>query len=370
MGGETGQSMADLITSRREEIETRSRDAFLARSMPRPTQQELEDGIPGLIDQLVETLRRGTLPVPEDAIEVVAGRYGGRLFSLGFTISEIVHAYGAVCETVMGIARELGVQFAPAEFEMLNRVLDVAIAAAVTEYQRRQREELEDRDVQHIGVLAHELRNALSSAALAFELIKNGTVGVRGRTADVLEHSLMTMRDLLDRALAEVRLESNAAPILERIRVADVLDQVAAALQSDAERRDQSIDVQVDHDLAIDVDRQLVTSAVSNLVQNALKYTHAGGHISVRGGSTSERVYIEIEDECGGLPTGAVEDLFKPFVRSAPKQPGVGLGLSIVERAVTSLGGEVRVRDLPGKGCVFTIELPRSLPAEHHAPGP
>jgi C4-dicarboxylate-specific signal transduction histidine kinase len=70
-------------------------------------------------------------------------------------------------------------------------------------------------------------------------------------------------------------------------------------------------------------------------------------------------VSIEVEDECGGLPERNAEALFTPFgPRRGKDRTGLGLGLDISRKAVKACGGEIRVRNLPGKGCVFSIELP------------
>lgn len=68
------------------------------------------------------------------------------------------------------------------------------------------------------------------------------------------------------------------------------------------------------------------------------------------------------EDECGGLPPGKSEDLFESFAQRAHDPSGLGLGLSICRRAAQVCAGEVYVRDLPGKGCIFTLDLPRKPP--------
>jgi signal transduction histidine kinase len=70
-------------------------------------------------------------------------------------------------------------------------------------------------------------------------------------------------------------------------------------------------------------------------------------------------VFLLCEDECGGLPSGKVAELFKPFHQRAADRSAVGLGLSITYRSVEANGGRVQVRDIPGSGCVFTIDLPR-----------
>ena len=353
-------SMLELVTNHRTLIEARTRQLLVPFPGPKAVLRD-DDGISILIDQLVDTLRRGDR-ASEDEIARVATKYGGLLFAHGFTVGELVRAYGTICEAVTNVSHELNFSFSSDEFAMLNRVLDVAIAAAVSEHQRQRSDATSDEELQHIGALAHELRNSLSAAVMAFTVIKRGVVGTSGQTSDTLDRSLRRMGDLLDRALAEVRLRKDAAPIMEPLRVAEVFDEIAAIAYPDTEARRQSLEIEVDPELEMVADRQFLTSAVSNLVQNGLKYTPNGGRIRVRARDLGDHFVIEVEDECGGLPASMANALFVPFVRGTIRSPGTGLGLSIVARAIKTLGGNVHARNLPGKGCIFTIELPR-LPA-------
>jgi signal transduction histidine kinase len=75
-----------------------------------------------------------------------------------------------------------------------------------------------------------------------------------------------------------------------------------------------------------------------------------------------------VEDACGGLPEGAADRLFDPYVQVGEDRSGLGLGLPIVLRSVKAHEGDVRVRNLPGKGCIFTIELPQSRADSRAAP--
>lgn len=349
-------SMLELLTNRRTLVEGRIRDLFLAISGPKASLTD-DDGIPILIDQVTDTLRRGR--ALEDQIARVATKYGGLLFTRGFTVGELVRGYGTIREAVTTVGRELNMSFSNREFEMLNRVLDVATVASMTEYQRQKARATADEELQHIGALAHELRNALSAAVMAFSVIKQGSAGLTGQTSDTVERSLRRMSDLLDRALAEVRLCKDAVPIMEPLRVAGVFDEIAAMVNPDTAARRQRLEIEVDPDLEIVTDRQFFTSAVSNLVQNALKYTPSQGHIHVQARGLDDRFVVDVEDECGGLPASVASALFVPFVRGTTRSAGTGLGLSIVARATRRLGGDVRVRNVPGKGCIFTIELPR-----------
>ena len=70
-----------------------------------------------------------------------------------------------------------------------------------------------------------------------------------------------------------------------------------------------------------------------------------------------------MEDECGGLPPGRAEELVRPFAQRGPDRTGLGLGLTIASESVVANGGEIRVRNLPGRGCIFTIDLPGLVPA-------
>src|SRR6185503_4772037 len=113
-------------------------------------------------------------------------------------------------------------------------------------------------------------------------------------------------------------------------------------------------------DVVVEADQQILASVVANLVQNAFKYTRPHGHITVRARTAGDRVMIDVEDECGGLPPGKAEDLFRPFEQRGADQTGLGLGLSISLKGVRASGGEIQVRDRPGTGCMFTVDLPRA----------
>ena len=77
----------------------------------------------------------------------------------------------------------------------------------------------------------------------------------------------------------------------------------------------------------------------------------------------SGSVFIDVADECGGLPAGKVEELFHAYEQRGTDRTGAGLGLAISIRGARALGGDIHVRDIPGVGCVFTLELRRSAPA-------
>jgi signal transduction histidine kinase len=112
----------------------------------------------------------------------------------------------------------------------------------------------------------------------------------------------------------------------------------------------------------VDADRQLLGSALANLLQNAFKFTRARGNVWMRSSATAERVLIEIQDECGGIPPAMVDQVFAPFQQYGVDKSGLGLGLVITKRAVEAMGGELRARNQADTGCVFAVSLPRLQP--------
>jgi signal transduction histidine kinase len=301
-------------------------------------------------------------------IAATAALHGRELSQNGFTVDQVVHDYGDLCQAITGLAGELDVVIRTDEFRTLNRCLDNGIADAVTQYVIQRDLTMQHHGVsalnEQLGCLAHELRNLLHTASLAVMAIKAGNVGTTGATGALLDRSLIGMRDLIDRSLADVRLTAGMPSRAQRISLSDFLADVKiAAFLEAASHKCTFVVGEVDSELALDVDREILLSAVGNLLQNAFKFTQPHSVVALNARALGDRICIDVEDHCGGLPTGAIDELFLPFQQRSGDRSGVGLGLSICRRGVEANNGALRVRDVPGSGCVFTIELPRfSLP--------
>lgn len=346
----------EFITASRAEIITRCRARIATRAAPRPTDLELEHGIPLFLDQLAESLRLATRPDP--SIHHTAAKFGNALMHGGFTIAQVVSSYGGVCQIITELAGESDAPITTREFQMLNLCLDNAIAAAVTEYGRLR----ESEGTERLGRFTHELRNQLNRAVLSLEILKSGTIGLGGSTGAVLTRSLAGLRDLLDRELADLRLGAGIH-YREHVIVRDFVEDLEVAATMEANARGLQFAVtSVANDVIVDADRQILESVVANLLQNAFKFTRGNGHVVLRVHATATRVLFAVEDQCGGLPAGKAEELFRPFAQAAADRTGLGLGLDICDRGARVNGGEIRVLDLPGTGCVFTVDLPRHLP--------
>lgn len=355
----------EFLSAERENILSMCATKALHIANSKDSSGEMESGLPIFYDELICALRENA-ENPQGGLkdnlsgETSATRRGKESFRLGYTLSQVVHGYGALCQAITQYAAENASEpIQSREFNQLNLFLDRAIAEAVTEFDRGQRAAARQQEMQRLGFLAHELRNSLSNAAMAHRMIKKGVVGSGGSTARLLENAHNRMRDIIDRSLSKVRLGSE--PILERsrCRLIQLVSEVEITASSDAAAKGIQLHVEVAQSLEILADRHLLVSAIANLVQNAIKFTAPAHSIWIRGKAVDGRVLIEVEDQCGGLPPGKVEELFEAFSQKGTDRTGVGLGLTISREAVTLNGGTLSTRDIPGKGCVFVIDMPQ-----------
>jgi hypothetical protein len=195
------------------------------------------------LDQLIRTLQIEQTTEPAGSLKIsgpsgggatlsemgaTAARHGKELLYLGFTVDQVVHDYGDLCQAVTDLAFERDAPFQVDEFRTLNRCLDNAIADAVTEfsYQRdfvaaeRQAYDTNER----LGFFAHELRNFFGTVTLAFTAAKTGNLNLSGATGAVLERNLVGMRNLIDSSLTEVRMVAGNTVQLQIFSLADFID--------------------------------------------------------------------------------------------------------------------------------------------------
>jgi signal transduction histidine kinase len=357
--------MARFVEIHYDELVERCRRKVAERPVPRPTPSELEHGIPVFLRQLAGRLAGGT--PGSRAIRESAERHGGEMQLGGFTIAQVVHDYGDACQSIMELAIELDVPISTVDFRALNDCLDTAIADAVTEFERRRNLGATDAGAtsadERVRRFAHEMQKFLHSATLAFDVLRSGGVGVRGSTGAVLSRSLAGMRDLVNNTLTDVRLSSGVRA-REPVGVLGLIEEIEVDAVLEARYRGLRLKVvPPPADAVVLGDRQILASVISNLVQNALKFTRAGGEVTLRTATRLSRTLIEVEDECGGLPPGAAARMFPAPGPGEDARCGTASGLAIARRGAEALDAEIRVRDLPAKGCVFTLDLPRSSSA-------
>ena len=357
----------EFLDEYREEIIQLCKFKVNAASESKPTSALLDRGLPVFYDELIGVLRHTAMapvtagsPSESKIREGDAAAHGKESLRLGYSISQVVHAYGAVCQSIMEFVQTKSYKITNGEFQDLNFSLDCAIAEAVTEFEKEQNENADRSVAEEAGFLIHELGNSLAAAAIAHQMIQKGRVGSAGVTSQVLGDALERMRHLIDSSQVEIRLRGHADGVkTTQIRLMDILNEVEANAAVIGKSKEIRLAFDVDPAIQVTVDPPLFFSALSNLLNNAIKFTKEKGNVRVRGRKSGGRILIEVEDECGGLPEGEIEDLFKPFIQRGADKTGMGLGLSFSRQAIEFNQGKLTARNIPGKGCAFTIDLPK-----------
>lgn len=359
--------LVQLLRQARDEIIERwladMRAALVPRSLDRG---DLIDSLEEFLGQLAEAVERemnGTA-VGVSLAARTAREHGRQRFDLGYDLATTIREYGLLRDALFVVAEQHGGADDPREIRAMARCFFDVVAESATRYAAAQEESVRRQNEQHFAFLAHELRNAASSAQLALTVLhQTRAIDPASRPVAALHRSLGAMRELIDSTLVTVQLRSGLTAARAPVELAPFLAGIVQDASIEAESKGVTLEVLVSAGLTLEVDAKLIGSATSNLVRNAIKFSARGGVVRVEAKERTDAVVIEVEDSCGGLPLGAVETLFDPFVQAGADRSGFGLGLAIAKQAVDAHGGSLRVHDLPGKGCVFVMDLPRMASA-------
>uniref|UniRef100_UPI000D3876E5 sensor histidine kinase n=1 Tax=unclassified Variovorax TaxID=663243 RepID=UPI000D3876E5 len=370
--------MHRFLSHHRDELVARCKLKVAQRPLRAATEKQLAHGVPMFLDQLTRTLAAEEDDDPAASIAISgpsggdtmalseiglsATAHGKELLNLGYTVDQVVHDYGDLCQAITDLAVERNAPFAVGEFRTLNRCLDNAIADAVTEFSFQRDAMLAVRQTagekQRLGFLVHELRNSLGTATLAVRALELGNMPIGGATGTILKRSLSTLGLLIGRATAEVRGEGKDQR--QTFSVAAFMVDVELAARLDPHMEAAVFEVRsVDLALAVHANRDLLHAALANLLQNAFRFTCKHSLVTLSAYAFGDHVLIDVEDHCGGLPAGGAARMFVPFKPNDDARAGLGLGLSIARQSIEADRGTLTVRDVPGSGCVFTISLPR-----------
>ncbi|HEX2669023.1 MAG TPA: ATP-binding protein [Gammaproteobacteria bacterium] len=373
----------EFLTTNKATLIDRCRQRVAERAQPPGSVHEVEHGIPLFLDQLIRTLAAEEAcehhlsvkvsgasggKVPERSeIGASATRHGRALSMQGFSFDQVVRSYGDMCQAITELATEAGLPMEVTEFKTLNRCLDNAIADAVTEFAYQQQSLSTDKDTQvldeRLEAFLGEMRGHLQSASLAVAAIKAGRVGLNGVTGNVLDLSLAAMGRLMQKPLSAVKPSPHLSMRYQPISVADFIMEVKTFCTPEAGARRCGFSVpDVDTGLEVNADRDVLFSVVGSLLENAFRYTQPQSEVILTAYSAGDHILIEVEDNCGGLAPGVAERLFLLPQHARPDRPAFRYGLPACRRNIEQNGGTLKIRNIPGTGCVFTITLPRRHP--------
>ncbi|HEU4390966.1 MAG TPA: ATP-binding protein, partial [Blastocatellia bacterium] len=215
--------------------------------------------------------------------------------------------------------------------------------------------------------VSHELRSPLARLRIGLELARNGDGAEATWAFDRIEREADRLNDLIGQILALARLDNK--PRVTDNTIVDlkrVVDEVVADADFEANSHNRRVNVVTTEECSVAGNEQLLRSAIENVVRNAVFHTAEGTAVEVslrsrNGGNVAEAV-IGVLDHGHGVPQAALDKIFRPFYRVADsrdrKSGGVGLGLSISQRAIQLHGGKVRATNAPAAGLLVEIVIP------------
>jgi len=207
-----------------------------------------------------------------------------------------------------------------------------------------------------LATMSHDLKNALTSASLAVELLKRKAPEHSSLT-EILEVSITKAVKLLNdtHEFAKSQLKT---PEKTNVNLGRVLEQIRFNFEIQTNQKNLSLIVEKQDDNIIFVDASALIRIIDNLVGNAIKFTEKGGLI-LRDTSTESMACIQIEDTGSGIPQDKIEEIFQPFIKLNRNKEGSGLGLSICNNLASSMGGSLKLEKTSPSGSLFAVYLPR-----------
>ena len=217
-----------------------------------------------------------------------------------------------------------------------------------------------------VSIVSHDLRSPLTTVSMAashlLEVPPTDGAWTKARPLlEIIKRGAGRMDRMIEDLLDVARIESGGLAIeTSKVTVDSFMDEVATTLRPDVERHGQKLECRVAAGLpAVCADRDRLLQVFSNLVGNAVKFTAAGGTVTVAADAHHSRVRFSVSDTGSGITPENVPHLFDRFWQaSRTDRRGMGLGLSIVKALVEAHGGHMAVASTPGHGTTFAFSVP------------
>jgi two-component system OmpR family sensor kinase len=242
----------------------------------------------------------------------------------------------------------------------LARAYNAAAAQVSAAFDERRAAEFEMR--QFIADAGHELRTPLTVIMGFIDVLRRRAMSEPASSTKIYDTMLVEsrrMKRLIDKLIVLARLENPHVTTVETVDLGQVAGDVVTALQLLGSQ--PRVTLEVERDALVRGDEHELYDALSNLVENALKYA-PDSPVEVRVRTEAAAITIDVIDRGPGIPPEEQEQVFARFYRGRERNDaeGFGLGLAIARRAVERAGGELTLESTPGKGSRFTISIPRA----------
>ncbi len=229
-----------------------------------------------------------------------------------------------------------------------------------------QLQELDKSRQEFVSNVSHELKTPITSIrVLADALMLQDDVPVElyrefmGDISEEIEWETHIINDLL----ALVKMDRGSASLnVEKVNINNFLEVILRRLKPIAQERDIEMTLELFRPVSAMVDETKMSLAVTNLVENAIKYNHDGGRVRVILNADHKYFFLTVEDNGVGIPQDAIDHIFDRFYRvdkaRSREAGGTGLGLAITKSVIQMHGGTIRVESTLGEGTTFSVRVP------------
>lgn len=340
---------------------------------------EFKNSVPDLLREIGRTLS-STDDQRSPAHWPIAIAHGKQRWDVGWDVRHVVSDFQLLRLVVldhlqMVLDRPMFIR----EVMALDTLIDQAIGASIEAYFRerqRQIEKSDERLVQSLAVMAHELRNQLVPISNAVHILKNELDDVKysKNAVDVIDRQVDAARNILDYLMDVSRIRRGKVELKKQpLNLTALLQAAVDGIRTDPHAKELDIRLETPAEpVMIQGDRNRLMQVVDNLLTNAVKYNTRGGAIHITQQTTADGVWIRIKDTGIGMDADFLARAFELFEQGDLTQEpsgGLGIGLSIVKSLVELHDGHVTAKsDGPGKGSEFSVWLPRCLEKEQSRP--
>ena len=249
---------------------------------------------------------------------------------------------------------------------------DVRVGVVVVFHDVTEMRKLERIRRDFVANVSHELKTPLTSIRGYVETLLDGAIEDQDHNVRFLEKidtNVKRLNHLVSDLLSLARVEERAGgPCLVRVELENLVESAVRMHEEAAAGKDIALSVSLPPETpVVFADRESLIQVINNLTDNAIKYTPAGGAVTVRAAPEGDRVVLEVQDTGVGIPPEDLDRIFERFYRvdkaRSREVGGAGLGLSIVKHLVQSMNGSVSVESIYQQGTTFRVSLPADAPA-------
>ena len=304
------------------------------------------------LSDMSATLLMALLP----ALVVVAGVGGYFIARRAFRpVTRIARTAESIIDG-KDLQKRIGLQGARDELYRLSRVFDDMLDRLERSFERERR---------FTSDASHELRTPVAAILAQADFALSDIANEEDRAEALRDIRVRAgqMSTLIGRLLALTRMDAGQTRMeLDRVDLADIAEVVAMQVEEGAAARGMTVECALDGPVWAMCDQTMLTQALLNLAENAVKYGREGGHIRIAARAEGETARLIVEDDGPGIEPEALPHIFERFYQGDRSRSagGAGLGLSLVQLIAKLHGGSVEAESAPGVGSRFIIVLPRA----------